>query len=80
MEEWVSLTEYCKRFKTNQSNAKYLINTGKLEAVTTQKGHYKIKISGNTVSREMYEKLLERCLIAETQLKNIKLIVGGTNE
>ncbi len=77
MEEWVSLTEYCKRFKMNQANVKHLIYEGKLEAVRTQKGHYKIKVNANTVSRELYEKLLERCVTAETQLKSIKQIIGG---
>lgn len=77
MEEWVSLTEYCKRYKMNQANVKHLIHEGKLEAVRTQKGHYKIKVNSNSVSRELYEKLLERCVIAETQLQNIKQIIGG---
>ena len=80
MEEWVSLTEYCKRYKMNQANVKHLIHEGKLEAVQTQKGHYKIKINGDSVSREQYEELLKRCVLAETQLKFIKQIVGGTNE
>jgi hypothetical protein len=77
MEEWVSLTEYCKRYKMNQANVKHLIHEGKLEAVQTQKGHYKIKINGDSVSREQYEELLKRCVLAETQLNFIKQIVGG---
>ena len=77
MEEWVSLTEYCKRYKMNQANVKHLIHEGKLEAVRTQKGHYKIKINGDSVSREQYEELLKRCVLAETQLNFIKQIVGG---
>lgn len=77
MEEWVSLTEYCKRYKMNQANVKHLIHEKKLEAVQTQKGHYKIKINGDSVSREQYEELLKRCVLAETQLKFIKQIVGG---
>lgn len=77
MEEWISQREYCKRNKVNPDTVKKMIYDGKLEAITTNGGHIKIKVGGDTVSRAMYEKLLERCLIAETQLNNIKLIVGG---
>ena len=75
--EWISLREYARRYKMNQETVKHLIFIGELEARKTAGGHYKIKLNGNTVSREEYEKEKEKRIQAETKLKNILSIIGA---
>ena len=77
MEEWISLREYAKRYKMGVDAVKHLIYKGELKASKTEGGHYKIKVGGDTVSRTEYEKLYERCIKAETQLENVRNILGG---
>jgi excisionase family DNA binding protein len=75
MEEWISLSEYAKRFKMHVNNVKHLIHTGELKAVRTEGGHYKIRVGGDTVSREMYEKEKEERIRLQTILDNIGLMI-----
>lgn len=78
--EWISLNEYARRYKMGVEAVKHLIHIGELEARQTEGGHYKIKINGDTVSREQYEKEKEKRIQAETKLENILRIIGVTNE
>ena len=81
MEEWISLTEFMQRNKLGYDAAVQLVESGKFEYEKTDGGRYKIKIGGNTVSKEMYDKAIERAIQAETKLNVIMKIVGGkTNE
>lgn len=77
MEEWVSQKEYCKRYKVNPDTVKKLIHEGKLEAIMTQGGQYRIRIGGDTVSREKYEKLYSDYVELKTLLNNVRTLVGG---
>lgn len=74
--EWISLNEYCRRYKMSNATVKHLIYTGELEAVQTESGYYKIRIGGDTVSREEYEKEKEKRIQAETKLQNILSIIN----
>ncbi len=51
-----------------------LIHEGKIDAQKVG-SRYKIKVGGDTVSRELYEKTLERAIKAETLLENIKAVL-----
>ena len=78
--EWISLNEYARRFKMRTETVKQMIHSGELKAVLTDGGHYKIRINGDTVSREDYEREKEKRIQAETKLENILKIIGVTNE
>lgn len=76
MEEWISQKEYCKRYKVNPDTVKRFIYEGKIEAVKTQGGQYRIRIGGDTVSREKYEKLYADYIELKTILSNVQVLVG----
>lgn len=71
MEEWISQREYCKRYNMNTETVKQLIHEGKIEAVKTQGGHIKIRIYGDVVPRDVYEKEKELRIKAEARLEHI---------
>ena len=60
MEEWISLTEYMKRFHIGYKEVKKMIDNNELEYKQSDGGHFRIKIGGNTVSRELYESEKEK--------------------
>lgn len=79
-EEWISLTAYMKRFHTGFKEVKNMMDNGELEYKQTEGGHFKIKVGGNAVSRDIYEKEKERRIQAETKLELLKKILGeGVN-
>ena len=57
-EEYISLNEYARRFKMGTKQVKYMCELGQLEYRKTEKGYYKIKVGGNTVSTETYENVV----------------------
>ena len=71
MEEWVSLNEFARRMKIGQSKVLKLIADNEIEYMKTGT-RYKIKVGGNTVSRDIYEKEKERRIQAETKLQMLK--------
>lgn len=75
MEEWIILSEYMARFHTGYKEVKRMIDNNELEYKQTEGGHYKIKVGGDTVSRELYNKTLERAIQAETKLNLLKKIL-----
>lgn len=75
MEEWISLTEYMKRFHTGFKEVKRMIKNNELEYKQTDGGHFKIKVGGDTVSREMYEQEKEKRIKAEEKLNLLKKIL-----
>lgn len=79
MEEWISLSEYMKRYHTGYKEVKRMIDNNELEHRKTEGGQYKIKVGGNTVSREMYETEKEKRIQAETKLNLVLKIVEGVN-
>ena len=72
-DEWISLNEYCKRYKVGPEQAKKLIEESGIEVRKTKGGYYKIRVADkNLVTRAEYEKVLERAIRAETILENIR--------
>ena len=75
-EEWIRLNEYMTRFHIGHKEVKRMIENNELEYKQTEGGHYKIKVGGNSVSREIYEKEKEKRVRAETKLQLLKKILG----
>lgn len=74
-EEWISLNEYMRRNKIGYEVALQMINNGEVECRKTNGGRYKIKVGGDTVSKEMYEQEKEKRIRAETTLKLLQNIL-----
>ena len=74
MEEWISLNEFMRRYKMGYEAVLKLIHENKVDAQKVG-SRYKIRVGGDTVSRELYEKTLERAIKAETLLENIKAVL-----
>ena len=68
MEEWISLSEYRKRYKLGYEVALNMIYNKEVECQKTEGGRYKIKVSGNTVSRDLYENEKKRRIAAEAKI------------
>lgn len=82
-EEWISLHEFMKRRKIGYDVALQMIEDKEVECKKTAGGRYKIKVGGDTVSRDLYEKEKEKRIQAETKLKLLKNILNegvDTNE
>ena len=81
-EEWISLQEFMKRKKIGKEVAYQLLASGKYEYEKTEGGHYKIKVGGDTVSRELYEKEKAKRIEAETKLNLLRTVLEEekTNE
>lgn len=78
MEEWISLTEYMKRFRLGYKEVKKMIDNNELEYKQSEGGRFRIKVGGNTVSRELYESEKEKRIQAETKLELLKkVLIGG---
>lgn len=75
-QEWISLNEYSRRYKMNHEQVKKLISENKVEYFRTKGGYYKIRETDkDLVSREEYNKVLERAIEAETKLASIEKII-----
>ena len=76
MEEWISQRQYMKRLKVGHEVVLKMINNGEVEYRKTPGGQYKIKVGGNTVSKELYEEERKKRIEAETTLNLItKMLV-----
>lgn len=75
LEEWISLQEFMKRKKIGKEVAFQLLHSGKYEYEKTDGGRYKIKVGGDTVSKELYEKEMQRRIEAETKLNLLRNIL-----
>jgi len=79
-EEWISLNEFMRRRKIGYNVAMQMITNNEVEYQKTDGGRYKIKVGGDSVSTELYNKLLERATKAETKLKILEdIILEGRN-
>lgn len=76
IEEWISLNEYMARYHTGYKEVKRMIENNEVEYKQTEGGHYKIKVGGNAVSIEIYEKERERRIKAETKLSLLQSIIN----
>lgn len=75
-EEWISLKEFMKRRKVGYEVALQMIENKEVECRKTDGGRYKIKVGGNSVSREIYEQEKEKRIQAETKLNLLKTILN----
>lgn len=75
-ERWISLNSFMKMRHIGYEAAIELIENNEVEYQKTSGGRYKIKVGGNAVSRELYEKEKERRIQAETKLQLVLKIAG----
>lgn len=75
MEEWISLNEFMKRYKVGYDVALQMIHEKEVECKKTSGGRYKIKVGGDTVSKELYEAEKEKRIKAETKLELLQNIL-----
>lgn len=76
MEEWISLNEFMKRMKIGYEVALQMIHNKEVECRKTSGGRYKIRIGGDTVSRQLYEQVLQRATRAETKLETLQAVLN----
>ncbi|MEI3355717.1 MAG: hypothetical protein V8R81_01290 [Clostridia bacterium] len=74
-EQWISLNAFMKMRRIGYDTAIEMIENKEVESSKTPGGRYKIKIGGNTVSKEMYDQAIERAIQAETKLNVLKSIL-----
>lgn len=74
MEEWISLNEFMRRQKVGYNTVLQMIANHEVDYIKTGT-RYKIKVGGNTVSREIYEQEKERRIKAEHKLELLKKIL-----
>lgn len=75
MEEWISLNEFMKRRKIGYGVALKMLESNEVEFKKTPRGRYKIKVGGDTVSKELYEREMQRRIEAETKLNLLRNIL-----
>lgn len=75
MEEWISLNEFMQRYKIGHEVALQMIHNKEIECRKTAGGRYKIKVGGDTVSKELYDKEKERRIRAETKIELLQSIL-----
>ena len=72
--ELISMQEYCRRYNKSPDTVKGMIARGEIEATRNgERSHWLIRVDGDTVSREKYEKLLK-------ENERIKAILVGTQK
>ena len=74
-EEWISMTEYMKRYYIGYETLKNMIYKKELEVRETSGGQYRIRVGKDNVSRKVYEAEKERRIQAETKLDILKKII-----
>lgn len=74
-DEYISLNEFMKRYKIGYNNVLQMINNKEIEAHKTVGGQYKIRITKDSVSREVYEEEHKRRIEAETTIDLLKKIL-----
>lgn len=76
--KWVSAKAYAEATGLGVEKVKQFIRTGKLEGLQTEDGYWKVKVYDNdAVSRDVYEKELERRVKAEATIEAMKRILEG---
>lgn len=80
MEQWISLNEFMKRYKVGYEVALNMIHNNEIECKKTSGGRYKIKVGGDTVSRELYETEKQKRIEAETTLNLLRQVLVERRE
>ena len=75
MEELISLNEFMRRYKVGYDVALQMMDEGKIEYQKTEGGRYKIKVGGDTVSRELYENAIKENAELKANIRNLKAIL-----
>ena len=76
--KWVSAKAYAEATGLGVEKVKQFIRAGKLEGLQTEDGYWKVKVYNNdAVSRDVYEKLQERYIKAETTIELMKKVLEG---
>ena len=75
MEEWISLNEYMRRYKTGYETVKKTIANKEVESRMTPGGYQNIKVGGDSVSKEIYEQEKEKRIKAETTLQLLQNVL-----
>ncbi len=76
--KWVSAKAYAEATGLGVEKVKQFIRAGKLEGLQTEDGYWKVKVYDNdAVSRDVYEKLQERYIKAETTIELMKKVLEG---
>ena len=73
-EKWISLNEFMRRNNVGYNMALRMIDNGDIEGKKIG-GRYKIKVGGDTVSRQLYEEEHKKRIEAETTLKLLQNIL-----
>ena len=73
-EEWISLNEFMRRKNIGHDVALQMIYNGDIEG-KKYGSRWKIKIGGDTVSRQLYEEEHRKRIEAETTLKLLQNIL-----
>ena len=74
-EEWISMAEYMERYGLGYKTVKNMIYKKEIEVRETPGGQYRIRVSKDNVSREVYEAEKERRIQAETKLNLLKELI-----
>jgi hypothetical protein len=75
-EEWISQNEYMRRYGLGFATVKELVDTKQVESIHVG-SHIRIKVGGNTVSKEIYEEEKKKRIEAETIILTLKKILEG---
>ena len=69
-----------KKYHIGHKELRRMISNNEVEYRQTEGGFYKIKVGGNSISVDVYEKERERRIQAETKLDLLKsILLGGEN-
>lgn len=78
-EEYITVKEYMKRFKLGYESVMNMIKTNQVDHIETSGGKYRIRVGGDTVSREVYEDEKRRRIEAENTLSNLASILESSH-
>lgn len=78
-EEYITVKEYMTRFKLGYESVMNMIKTNQIDHIKTSGGKYRIRVGGDTVSREVYEKEKRRRIEAENTLSNLASIIESSH-
>lgn len=75
-EEYISLNEYCRRYKMGKKQVKYMCETGQLPYTVTENGYYKIRINVDMVPRNIHENIIRENETLKATIRNLQSILG----
>ncbi|MFR7544753.1 MAG: hypothetical protein ACLUWN_02255 [Clostridia bacterium] len=79
-EEYISMNAYMKKYGLGYKTVKNMIENKELEAIKTEGGQYKIKISNDMVSKSVFEEEHKKRIEAETTIGILQKILLERSE